>query len=157
MKAFQVASLILLLIYTTASNRWPLHTICKNDRLEIYYRSCDPMQDFALSVDSCAGVATGQVNIRLATMLRHSIRELSVDVSLDINGKSVLVYSANICEPNHPRLTFCGKRRGEHVYYEGPVALGFQDIPQGDFAAKVEFFNEAHHTIVCANITLKHR
>lgn len=112
MKTFEVAFLILLLIYATASIRWPLHTVCKNDRLELYYRSCDPVQDFAFSFDSCASVESGHANIRLATILRHSIRELSVDVSLDINGNSVMVYSSKICEPNNPRFTFCGKRRG---------------------------------------------
>ncbi|XP_066481395.1 lymphocyte antigen 86 isoform X1 [Tiliqua scincoides] len=156
MKTFQVASLILLLIYATKSIRWPLHTVCKNDRLELYYRSCDPVQDFALSFDSCAGIEAGHVNIRLATILRHSISELSVDISLDINGNSVVVYSKQICEPNHPRFTFCGKRKGELIYYEGPVSLGLHDIPQGDLGAKVEFFNENHRTIICANLTIKH-
>ncbi|XP_066481396.1 lymphocyte antigen 86 isoform X2 [Tiliqua scincoides] len=127
MKTFQVASLILLLIYATKSIRWPLHTVCKNDRLELYYRSCG-----------------------------HSISELSVDISLDINGNSVVVYSKQICEPNHPRFTFCGKRKGELIYYEGPVSLGLHDIPQGDLGAKVEFFNENHRTIICANLTIKH-
>ncbi|XP_061447306.1 lymphocyte antigen 86 [Rhineura floridana] len=154
MRMFKVASLILLL-YATASVGWPTHIICKNDRLEISYRSCDPLQDLAFSFSSCSSVVPQTINIRLATILRHSIRELSVEVSLVINGKSVPVYSKQLCEQDHPQFHYCGKRKGELVYYEGPVSVGFHDLPQGDFDVKVEFFNEDHRTIICADFTVK--
>ncbi|XP_053102364.1 lymphocyte antigen 86 isoform X2 [Hemicordylus capensis] len=130
MKTFKGASLIILLIYTSTSIRWPLHTVCKNDHLELYYRSCDPLQDFAFSLDRCPAAVIHRINIRLATILRRSIIELFVDVSLNVNGKHVTVYSKQLCERNNPQYTFCGMKKGEYFYYEGPVSLGDHDIPQ---------------------------
>ncbi|XP_054840301.1 lymphocyte antigen 86 isoform X2 [Eublepharis macularius] len=127
MKTFKAAPLIFLLIYTSIG--WPTHSVCKNSHLEIYYISCDPLQDFAFTLDSCSGLTTGSVNIRAATVLRHSIRELFVTVNLFFNGKSIPIFSRQLCEQNHPNLSFCGKKKGEHVYYEGPVSFRSYDIP----------------------------
>nr|XP_020645504.1 lymphocyte antigen 86 [Pogona vitticeps] len=127
MKMLKVAPLIFLLIWTVTSiTRWPSHTICKTDNLEVKYRSCG-----------------------------HPIRELTVDVSLAINGKKVPVYSKKICERDHPQFSFCGKKKGEYVYYEAPIDLGVHEIPQGDFNVTVEMFNEDHQTIICADFTVR--
>nr|XP_003225628.1 PREDICTED: lymphocyte antigen 86 [Anolis carolinensis] len=127
MKVLQVAPLFFLLIYTTSStSKWPTHTICKNDNLEIKYKSCDPRQDIAFSFDSCTSTAPQKANIRIGTVLRYPIRELSAVVSLDINGKQVPVYSTTICERDRPRFSFCGKNKGEFIYYEGPASIGFR-------------------------------
>ncbi|XP_060627637.2 lymphocyte antigen 86 [Anolis sagrei] len=156
MKVFQVSPLLFLLIYTTSStSKWPTHTVCKNDNLEVKYKSCDPRQDIAFSFESCTSTAPQKTNIRIGTVLRYPIRELSAVVSLDINGKQVPVYSTTICERDRPRFSFCGKNKGEFIYYEGPASIGFDEIPQGDFNAKVELFNEDHHIIICADFTVK--
>uniref|UniRef100_A0A6J0TH52 Lymphocyte antigen 86 isoform X1 n=1 Tax=Pogona vitticeps TaxID=103695 RepID=A0A6J0TH52_9SAUR len=156
MKTLKVAPLIFLLIWTVTSiTRWPSHTICKTDNLEVKYRSCDRRQDFAFSFDGCSNVLPQTANIRIGTILRHPIRELTVDVSLAINGKKVPVYSKKICERDHPQFSFCGKKKGEYVYYEAPIDLGVHEIPQGDFNVTVEMFNEDHQTIICADFTVR--
>uniref|UniRef100_A0A8D0BKF9 Lymphocyte antigen 86 n=1 Tax=Salvator merianae TaxID=96440 RepID=A0A8D0BKF9_SALMN len=155
MKALQASSLTLLLIYTTVSIGWPIHTICKTDNLELKYTSCDPRQDFAFSLDSCSTAVPQTVNIRTGAILRHNINELFADVSLDVNGRNVPVFSSQVCERNRPKFSFCGKKKGEFVYYEGPVNIEFEDIPKGDFAVQVKFLNEDRLTILCANFTVR--
>ncbi|XP_032078280.1 lymphocyte antigen 86 isoform X2 [Thamnophis elegans] len=131
MKALKVVPVLLSLIYINASiTRWPTHIICKNNNLEVNYRSCDPLQDIALSVDSCTYIAGRDVTIRLATVLRHAINELYVDFSFTINGQIVPLYNKQVCERNQPQFQFCGKKKGEYIYYAGPVSLNMENIPQ---------------------------
>ncbi|XP_053252952.1 lymphocyte antigen 86 [Podarcis raffonei] len=155
MKMFKVVSFVFLLVYTTPSIEWPTHLLCKTDRLEVNYRSCDPLQDLAFSIDTCSSVVPETLNIRIATILRYSIRKLSVEVTLGMNGASIPFYSKELCEEDHPQFLYCGKKKGELIYYEGPVSLGFHELPQGDLDVKVELLNQDHHTIICANFTVK--
>ncbi|XP_063180035.1 lymphocyte antigen 86 [Chroicocephalus ridibundus] len=155
MKISNVLVLILVLLYMDASTEWPTHTVCKEDNLEIHYKSCDPQQDFAFSIDHCADVTTHTFNIRAAMVLRHNIKELYLKVDLIINGKTVLTYSETLCEPGHSKLVFCGKKKGEHLYYEGPVTLGIKEIPQGDYTIAARLTNEDHVTVACADFTVK--
>uniref|UniRef100_A0A8D0GNA3 Lymphocyte antigen 86 n=1 Tax=Sphenodon punctatus TaxID=8508 RepID=A0A8D0GNA3_SPHPU len=130
MKMLNAASFILVLLYAHVSKEWPTHTVCKEHNLEIYYKSCDPVQDFALSIDGCSRITVRAFTIRAALVLRHSIKKLFLNVDLIINGKSILNYSSTLCEPGRPRFTFCGRMKGEHIYYEGPVSLGIHELPQ---------------------------
>ncbi|KAM6210516.1 lymphocyte antigen 86 isoform 1-T1 [Sarcoramphus papa] len=155
MKTSNVLVLILVLLYINASTEWPTHTVCKEDNLEIYYKSCDPQQDFAFSIDRCSDVTTHTFNIRAAMVLRHSIKELYVKVDLIVNGKTILTYSETLCGPGHFKLIFCGKKKGEHLYYEGPVTLGIKEIPQGDYTISAKLTNEDRVTVACADFTVK--
>ncbi|XP_039200099.1 lymphocyte antigen 86-like, partial [Crotalus tigris] len=116
-----------------------------------------PLQDVALSVDSCSYVAGKDVNIRLATVLRHAINELTVDFSTTLNGHIVPLYSKPLCERNWPQFQFCGKKKGEYIYYSGPVSLNMENIPHGEFNITAELFNEDHHTIICADFYISNR
>ncbi|KFP90628.1 Lymphocyte antigen 86, partial [Apaloderma vittatum] len=155
MKTSGVLVLVLVLLYIDASREWPTHTVCKEDNLEIHYKSCDPQQDFAFSIDRCSDITTHTFNIRAAMILRHSIKELYVKVDLIMNGKTVLTYSEALCEPGHSKLIFCGKKKGEHLYYEGPVTLGLKEIPQGDYIVLAKLTNEDHVMVACAEFTVK--
>ncbi|NXJ99182.1 LY86 protein, partial [Corythaixoides concolor] len=155
MKTSTVPVLILVLLYINASTEWPTHTVCKEDNLEIYYKSCDPQQDFALSIDRCSDITTHTFNIRAAMVLRHNIKELYIKLDLIINGKIVLTYSETLCEPGHSKLIFCGKKKGEHLYYEGPVTLGIKEIPQGDYTISAKLTNEDRVVVACADFTVK--
>ncbi|XP_039378938.1 lymphocyte antigen 86 [Mauremys reevesii] len=117
----------------------------------------DPVQDFALSIDGCSNILTKTFNIRAAMVLRHNIKELSMNINLIINGKSILTYSQKLCEPNGRRFIFCGKKKGEHIYYEGPVTLGIHEIPQGEYTVSVMLYNEDHLTVACADFTIKNK
>ncbi|NWU98312.1 LY86 protein, partial [Upupa epops] len=155
MKTSQILGLVLVLLYIDASTEWPMHTVCKEDNLELYYKSCDSQQDFALSIDRCSDITTHTFNIRAAMVLRHSIKELYIKIALIINGKTVLTYSETLCGPGHSKLIFCGKKKGEHLYYEGPVTLGIKEIPQGDYTVSAKLTNEDHATVACADFTVK--
>ncbi|XP_034982118.2 lymphocyte antigen 86 [Zootoca vivipara] len=154
-KMFKVVSFVFLLVYTTPSVEWPMHLLCKTDRLEVNYRSCDPLQDLAFSIDTCSSEVPETLNIRIATILRYSIRKLSVEVTLGLNGGNFPFFSKELCGEDHPEFRYCGKKKGELIYYEGPVSVGFHELPQGDFDVKVELLNQDHRTIICGNFTVK--
>ncbi|XP_067418731.1 lymphocyte antigen 86 isoform X2 [Emydura macquarii macquarii] len=139
------------------STEWPTHTVCKENNLEIYYKSCDPVQDFALSIDRCSAILTNTFNIRAAMVLRHSIKELFLSLNLIINGKSLLGYKQTLCEPKNPRFIFCGVKKGEHIYYEGPVTLGIHEIPEGEYNISLRLHNEDRLTVACADFTIKNK
>lgn len=40
MKTSNVLVLISVLLFINVSTEWPTHTVCKEDNLEIYYKSC---------------------------------------------------------------------------------------------------------------------
>ncbi|KFQ34140.1 Lymphocyte antigen 86, partial [Merops nubicus] len=155
MKPSNTLILLSALLYIDASTEWPTHTVCKEDKLEIHYKSCDPQQDFAFSIDRCSDVASHTFNIRAAMVLRHNIKELYAKIDLLINGKTVLTYSETLCAPGHIKLIFCGKKKGEHLYYEGPVTLGIKEIPQGDYTISAKLTNEDHVTVACADFTVR--
>ncbi|NXY62454.1 LY86 protein, partial [Callaeas wilsoni] len=155
MKTSNVLLFILVLLYINASTEWPTHTVCKEDNLEIHYKSCDPQQDFAFSIDRCSDIATHTFNIRAAMVLRHSIKELYVKLDMIINGKTVLTYSETLCGQGHAKPVFCGMKKGEHFYYEGPVTLGIKEIPQGDYTLSAKLTNQDHVTVACADFTVK--
>ncbi|OWK58372.1 Lymphocyte antigen 86 [Lonchura striata] len=115
MKTSNTLLFILVLLYINASTQWPTHTVCKEDNLEIYYKSCDPQQDFALSIDQCSDIATHTFNIKAAMVLGYSIKELYVKLNMIVNGKTVLTYSETLCGPGHSKLIFCGKKKGGNL------------------------------------------
>ncbi|KAF2980618.1 hypothetical protein EK904_006432 [Melospiza melodia maxima] len=115
----------------------------------------DPQQDFALSIDHCPDIATHTFNIRAAAVLRHSIKELYVKMNMIVNGRTVLTYSETLCGPGHSKLIFCGKKKGEHLSYEGPVTLGIKEIPQGDYTISAKLTNQDHVIVACADFTVK--
>ena len=88
-------------------------------------------------------------------VLRQSIKELYAKVDLIINGKTVLSYSETLCGPGLSKLIFCGKKKGEHLYYEGPITLGIKEIPQGDYTITARLTNEDRATVACADFTVK--
>ncbi|NXS76236.1 LY86 protein, partial [Pandion haliaetus] len=115
----------------------------------------DPQQDFAFSIDHCSDITTHTFNIRAAMVLRHNIKELYINVDLIINGKTIFTYSETLCEPGLSKLIFCGKKKGEHLYYEGPVTLGIKEILQGDYTISAKLTNEDRAIVACADFTVK--
>ncbi|XP_054576904.1 lymphocyte antigen 86 isoform X1 [Eptesicus fuscus] len=156
MKGFTAAFLIWTLISPSGGGTpaWPTHTACKDSSLEVLYQSCDPLQDFGFSIDQCSQHLKSNINIRFGIILREDIKGLFLDASLLTGGVSVLNYSYPICEEELPKFSFCGRRKGEQIYYAGPASnLGF-DIPKGDYQVLVKLYNENHSMVACANATI---
>ncbi|XP_051026112.1 lymphocyte antigen 86 isoform X1 [Acomys russatus] len=92
---------------------WPTHMACSGGGLEVFYQSCDPLQDFGLSIDQCSKHIQQNLNIRFGIILREDIRKLFLDIALVAKGSSVVNFSYPICEEDQPKFSFCGKRKGD--------------------------------------------
>ncbi|XP_041103825.1 lymphocyte antigen 86 isoform X1 [Polyodon spathula] len=134
--------------------RWPTHTVCKKDGLEVYYTSCDPLQDFGMSFEPCPPLLSQKVNIRVSLILRQDIKNLYLTIEGFANGKPVIQFHYTLCDPSFERLSFCGKKRGELIYYEGAVKIPLPIIPRGHFDITLLLLNQNHFGIVCANVTI---
>ncbi|KAM5166118.1 lymphocyte antigen 86 [Callospermophilus lateralis] len=133
---------------------WPTHVACRNEGLEVFYQSCDSLQDFGFSVDQCSKKLQPHLSIRFGIILREDIRELFLDVLLLTKGASVLSLSYPICEDDLPKFSFCGRRKGEQVYYAGPVDNSSFDVPEGEYQVLLKLYNENRSTVACANVTV---
>ncbi|XP_066124524.1 lymphocyte antigen 86 isoform X1 [Saccopteryx bilineata] len=156
MKGFTAAFLIWTLTSPNGGGcrAWPTHMACKDGGLEVLYQSCDPLQDFGFSVDQCSKHLKENLIIRFGIILREDIKELFLDISLVSEGVSILSYSYPICEEDLPKFLFCGRRKGEKIYYAGPVNnLGFE-VPKGEYQVLLQIYNENHSMVACANATV---
>lgn len=133
---------------------WPTHTACKKEGLEVLYQSCDPVQDFGLSIDQCSRQLQPRLSIRFGIILREDIRELYLDIALMSKGASVLNYSYPICEADLPKFSFCGRKKGEQIYYAGPVNNPGFKVYEGTYQILLELYNEKRATVACANATV---
>uniref|UniRef100_A0A8C9H0M4 MD-2-related lipid-recognition domain-containing protein n=1 Tax=Piliocolobus tephrosceles TaxID=591936 RepID=A0A8C9H0M4_9PRIM len=161
---------------------WPTHTVCSDSGLEVLYQSCeakeskggrthsqlqecsqssrqnptapDPLQDFGFSIEKCSKQLKSNINIRFGIILREDIKELFLDLALMSQGSSVLNFSYPICEVALPKFSFCGRRKGEQIYYAGPVNNPEFTIPQGEYQVLLELYTEKRSTVACANATI---
>ncbi|XP_057555519.1 lymphocyte antigen 86 isoform X1 [Hippopotamus amphibius kiboko] len=133
---------------------WPTHTACRDGNLQVLYQSCDPLQDFGFSVDQCSRQLKPNVNIRFGIVLREDIEELFLDIALFSKGLSVLNFSYPVCEVDLPKFSFCGRRKGEQIYYAGSVNNPGFEIPKGEYQVLLELYNQDHSTVACANATV---
>ncbi|XP_030045913.1 lymphocyte antigen 86 [Microcaecilia unicolor] len=154
MNIFTTAVSAFFLFYVLESKEWPMHTICREPDLEWYYRSCDPLQDIGVSIEPCSKSLLETTYVKIALLLRRDFKWLTAKLNVFIQSLKVFSYSYSLCEPTSAYYTFCGRRKGELVYFEGPVKFGIQTIPQGEYNVSLELFNEDNYNIGCANITL---
>ncbi|XP_012502455.1 PREDICTED: lymphocyte antigen 86 [Propithecus coquereli] len=163
MKGFTAVLLIWTLISPSSSDgssggssreAWPTHLACREGGLEVLYQSCDPLQDFGFSVDQCSNQLKSNLNIRFGIILREDIKELFLDIALTAKGSSILNFSYPICEEDQPKFSFCGRRKGEQIYYAGPVNNLGVDIPKGEYHVLLELYTETRATVACANATI---
>ncbi|XP_066580538.1 lymphocyte antigen 86 [Amia ocellicauda] len=154
MKAFLILFLIITLIKKHRGQpSWPTHTLCYQEDLQVYYTSCDPLQDVGLSIDPC-NLLQKTVNLRMSILLRQAIEELHLSLHLYQNGRDILEYDYNVCEPSFQRFLFCGRKRGELVSFDGPVKLPLKFIPPGHINARVSLLNQNQFALGCLNITV---
>ncbi|XP_034516257.1 lymphocyte antigen 86 isoform X1 [Ailuropoda melanoleuca] len=116
----------------------------------------DPLQDFGFSVDRCSKHLKSNLNIRFGIILREDIKELFLDIALFNKGSSILNFSYPICEEDLPKFSFCGRRKGEQIYFAGPINNPGIEIPEGEYQVLLELYNENRSTVACANATVTH-
>ncbi|XP_006864195.1 PREDICTED: lymphocyte antigen 86 [Chrysochloris asiatica] len=154
MQGLMATLLVWALLHPGGGNVWPTHTVCRNDGLEILYQSCDPLQDFGFSIDQCSKQLKANLNIRFGMILREDIKELFLEAALISKGVSIFTLSYPICESDHPKFSFCGRRKGEQFYYSGPVNNAELEIPKGEYEVLLKLYNERRSILACANATV---
>ncbi|XP_045667633.1 lymphocyte antigen 86 isoform X2 [Ursus americanus] len=128
MKGFTAALLVWTLISpSSCSKAWPTHTACRDGNLEVLYQSCG-----------------------------EDIKELFLDIALFNKGSSILNFSYPICEEDFPKFSFCGRRKGEQIYFAGPINNPGIEIPEGEYQVLLQLYNENRSTVACANATVTH-
>ncbi|XP_043859898.1 lymphocyte antigen 86 [Dromiciops gliroides] len=154
MKSFMVPFFASVLLYPSCSSKWPTHTACKDDKLELLYQSCDPLQDFGFSMDHCNNPLSENLKIRFGILLRHDINELFLDINLFSVAKSIFSFSYPICEVDFPKFSFCGRKKGEKIYYAGDINNPQFPIGKGEYHILLRLYNENNMTIGCSNVTV---
>ncbi|KAM4689609.1 lymphocyte antigen 86 [Discoglossus pictus] len=92
--------------------------------------------------------------LRIAVVLRRDINELYFNLNLAYHGKHILSQSKPLCEKLTPNFTFCGRKKGEYILYEGSIHDRLPFIPKGEYAVTLELFNEDNYRIACGNVTI---
>ncbi|XP_059796616.1 lymphocyte antigen 86 isoform X2 [Balaenoptera ricei] len=112
------------------------------------------LQDFGFSVDQCPKQLKPNLNIRFGIILREDVEELFLDIALFSKGLSILNFSYPICEADLPKFSFCGRRKGEQIYYAGPINNPGFEIPEGEYQVLLELYTQDRSTVACANATI---
>ncbi|XP_054984121.1 lymphocyte antigen 86 [Sorex araneus] len=133
---------------------WPTHTACSRGDLQILYQSCDPFQDFGFSVDQCSRQLASNPKIRFGLILREDIRKLLLELALFSKGTPMFNFSYPICEEDQPKFSFCGRRKGEQIYYAGTLELPQFQVPQGEYQVLLQVSGEHRAPVACANATV---
>ncbi|XP_075069123.1 lymphocyte antigen 86 isoform X2 [Mixophyes fleayi] len=135
-------------------SEWPVHTICKTKDFEAYYKSCDPLQDIGFSFNPCSRILPRHQIITVGVLLRRDIKSLYLTLTIFYNGVPLIHQEKTLCGDRAPRFSFCGKKKGEFIFYDHTIRLGFPAFPKGDYIVLLELRNEDNYKIVCGNITL---
>ncbi|KAM9096620.1 lymphocyte antigen 86 isoform 2-T2 [Sarcophilus harrisii] len=125
MKIFMTPLVALVLLCPSCSSKWTTHTACKDDKLELLYQSCG-----------------------------YDINELFLDINLFSMQKSIFSFSYPVCEVDFPKFSFCGRKKGEKIYYAGKIHNPSFPIGKGEYHILLRLHNENNFTITCANITV---
>ncbi|XP_051543671.1 lymphocyte antigen 86 [Myxocyprinus asiaticus] len=133
---------------------WPVHTMCRSDRLTVSYRSCDPLQDVGFTLIPCPDKLSDPIKIRLALILRQPADELYSSAVLMFNGDKIWNWDKPLCLPNFPRFTFCGSRRGELITIDSSYKSKVDPPLKGDFNLNLHVTNQDGFQIACVNATL---
>ncbi|XP_060776703.1 lymphocyte antigen 86 [Neoarius graeffei] len=146
-----ILSMLHLPSVDTQEDYWPVHTACKSEKIQVIYRSCDPIQDVGFTLSSCSDLQT-QLYVKISILLRQSIDELYLTVDLVRKGVIITRHDEPICLPNFPRFTFCGNRRGEMVTIQ--TLLKETKLPlKGHYNINVHVINQNGFQIACVNAT----
>ncbi|KAM3929728.1 lymphocyte antigen 86 [Leptodactylus fuscus] len=154
MKIFTIVLTISWLLCPGEMKEWPTHTICKTKDFEAYYKSCDPLQDVGISFNPCSRNLKQHIIAKIGVTLRQDINLLSINTRIYYNGAYLFHEEKTLCEKTAPKLSFCGKRKGEFVLYNHSVKFGFPSLPKGEYFITLELLNENNYIVACANATL---
>lgn len=154
MKNFAIFLAISLLSWPGEMKEWSTHTICKTKDFEAYYKSCDPLQDVGVSFIPCSNILKHNLIAKIGVILRQDINLLYINTRIFYNGAYLFHQDKTLCGKTDPKFSFCGKKKGEFVFYNHSVNLGLPALPKGEYAILLELLNEDNYKIACVNFTL---
>ncbi|XP_029446465.1 lymphocyte antigen 86 isoform X4 [Rhinatrema bivittatum] len=114
----------------------------------------DPLQDIGFSMEPCTKVLPDVLHIKLALLLRRDIRQLVLKISIFKQSLKLFSFSYPLCEQTSTYYSFCGRKKGEFIYFEGPIKSGISTVPKEEYDLSLELINEDMYNIACVNITL---
>ncbi|CAH2284254.1 Hypothetical predicted protein [Pelobates cultripes] len=136
------------------NKEWPTHTLCKTKDLESYYKSCDPFQDFGLSILPCDKYLDNAFAMKIGIILRRDANKMRTVLKLSYDGKYLIAVKKLICDDADKRYSFCGRKKGEYLQIDQTVTFHLLIIPKGNYFLELELFNEDDFKLACANITI---
>ncbi|XP_077123768.1 lymphocyte antigen 86 isoform X1 [Ranitomeya variabilis] len=154
MKNFAIFFTISWFLWPGEMKEWPTHTICKTKDFEAYYKSCDPLQDIGVSFNPCSRILSQRIIAKIGIILRQDINLLYSNTRIFINGVNLFHQEKSLCEKTAPKYSFCGKRKGEYVFYNHSVKFGIPELHKGQYYILLELLNEHNYKVACANFTL---
>ncbi|OCT74439.1 lymphocyte antigen 86-like [Xenopus laevis] len=143
----------LFLFCSGEMTEWPTHTLCNVGNFKAFYKSCDPLQDFGVTLSPCSYI-TQDIKLRFGLLLRHNLNELFLNIKAHVNGQFFIDYDYTICESSAPRFSFCGRKKGEFIQIDHPISPHIPYFPKGEFNVSLELVNEDQKLIGCANLTV---
>ncbi|XP_077348272.1 lymphocyte antigen 86 isoform X2 [Lithobates pipiens] len=153
MKTFAIGLLVCYL-RLGEMKEWPRHTICKLNEFEATYQSCDPLQDAGLSLNPCTSNLHENMNVTLGVVLRHDINFLLFRVIASNSGHKLITQETILCERNLQAYSFCGKKKGDFVFYQHRLRVEVPIILKGHFNISLMIFNEDNLIVACADLAI---
>ncbi|KAL1006470.1 hypothetical protein UPYG_G00072780 [Umbra pygmaea] len=137
--------------------KWPRHTVCSMDKLQIFYQSCDPLQDIGLSVSPCPETLRTtriETKLKVTLLLWQSIEDLYMSVNLFPEGGGTFHFDESLCLPDYPRFTFCNRKKGELIAVDTQLKLNILKYLPNHINAHAVLVNQNGYRIACFNMTL---
>ncbi|PIO29833.1 hypothetical protein AB205_0055660 [Aquarana catesbeiana] len=94
------------------------------------------------------------MNITIAVVLRHDINFLFFRLIASYNGQKLLTQEVIVCERTLQAYSFCGKRKGDFVFYHHRLRVEVPPILKGHFNVSLMMFNEDNIIVACADLAL---
>lgn len=94
MKTSNALLFILVLVYINASTEWPTHTVCKEDNLEIHYKSCGEI--FYISIFLLAAQQSCSYAVSKAYKPRSEWKGYTPKPALGFTSKIFLVFQVQL-------------------------------------------------------------
>uniref|UniRef100_A0A8C7HY88 Lymphocyte antigen 86 n=1 Tax=Oncorhynchus kisutch TaxID=8019 RepID=A0A8C7HY88_ONCKI len=122
------------------------------DKLQIFYHSCDPLQDIGIIVNTCLPMPPSyKGNLRVSLLLRQSIEELYLSTTVLTGVVAPSSHDEPLCLPDFPRFSFCSWKKGGIIDYEKPVKL--KNLDNLPLDVHVVLVNQYGYHIACFNVT----
>ncbi|XP_056377071.1 lymphocyte antigen 86 isoform X2 [Hyla sarda] len=114
----------------------------------------DPLQDVGISFNPCSRNLKQNIIAKVGLILRQDVNLLYSNTKIYYKGTYLFHEEKPLCEKTAPQFSFCGKKKGEFIFYNHSVRFGISSLPKGEYLILLEFVNEQNYKIACVNFTV---